>query len=52
MIGKASELAELGRRVGRTGIVKVIGISDVASDPVSWGKVGEVGVVAGVFRRT
>lgn len=51
VIGNESELAEFGRREGRTGIVNVFGISDAESE-VSSGKWGEVGVVAGVLRRT
>ena len=53
VIGNESQLdAEFGRREGRTGIVNVFGISDPESEAVSWGKWGEVGVVAGVLRRT
>ena len=33
--GNDSELAEFGRRDGRTGIVKVFGISAAGSDPAS-----------------
>ena len=53
VIGNESQLdAEFGRREGRTGIVNVFGISDAESEAESWGKWGEVGVVAGVLRRT
>lgn len=51
--GNDSELAELGRSaLGRTGIVRGIGILERDSVSESLGKEGEVGVVAGVLRRT